>query len=116
MTCCNESYFVGSDVSHGGLNAMNFIVTYIKAGHFAALDDIHSKITRCFCKTPGHPVMLGNAATRLVSSTMNRVTDIRANINDGYQLLHFFGSEPLTVDAVEGICIKIAAFRSHITY
>src|SRR4051794_18836220 len=100
MTCPNKTYLSGSDVALAGMNAMNFIVPDIKACHFAALNDIHPKITCCFRIPPGYPVMFGNAATWLVSSTMNGVPHIRADIDDGYQLLHLFRSKPFTIDTV----------------
>ena len=106
MTCCNKTNLSCSDITLRSLNAINFIVADIKACHFSSLDNVYSKITCSFCITPRHPIMLGNAATWLVGSTMNRVPDIRADIDDGHQLLHFCRSKPLTVDAVEGIRIQ----------
>src|SRR5436190_24241923 len=94
---------------------MNPIVPDVKAGHFGALDDIYSKVARCLRISPGHPVMLSNAPTRLVSGTVNRIPDICANIDDRHQFLHFSGSEPLTVDTIECIRIEVLAFRTHIT-
>jgi hypothetical protein len=58
--------------------------------------------------------MFGDATTRLVSRTVNRIPYVLADIDDGYQLFHLSWSQPLTVDAVQGIRIKIPALRSHI--
>src|SRR5450432_3582675 len=115
MTGCNETHLAGCDSALGGVYALDLIVPDVKACHFDALDDIHPKVARCFRIAPGHPVMFGDAATLLVAGTMNRIPNIRADIDDGYQFLHLSRSEPLTVDAVEGIRIEIPAFRSHIT-
>src|SRR5678816_1651323 len=105
MSGCNESNLSGSDIAKRSLYFMNFVFTDIKACHFASLDDINAKITCCFCITPGHPVMLGNAASRLISCTMNRVTDIFTDINDGHQLLYFRWSKPFAIDAVKRLSL-----------
>ena len=105
MPRCNESYLSGSDSALGGMNTMNFIVPDVKACYFSALDDVYPKVARRLRISPGHPVMFGDAATRLVSCTMNRLPDILADIDDGHQLLHLVWSEPLTIDAVQGIRI-----------
>src|SRR3954462_252676 len=94
---------------------MNLIVPDVKAGHFGALDDIYPKVARCLCISPSHPVMFRNAPTRLVSGTVNRIPDICADVDDRHQFLYLSGSEPLTVDTIEGICIEIPPFRTHIT-
>ena len=77
MTGCNEAHLAGSDGALGGVYALDLIVPDVKACHFGALDDIHPKIARCLRIAPGHPVMFGDAATRLVGGTMNRIPDIR---------------------------------------
>src|SRR5258705_8772553 len=105
MTGCNEAHLTGSDGSLRGVYGPDLIVLDVKARYFGILDDIHPKVARRFRIAPGHPVMFGDAAARLVGGTMNRIPDIRADIDDGYQLLHLCRSEPLTVDAVEGIGI-----------
>ena len=105
MTGRNETYLAGSDSSLRSMHALNFIVLDVKACHFGALDDIHPKVARCLRIAPGHPVMFGDAATRLVGGAMNRIPDILADIDDGNKLLHLCRSEPLTVDTVQGIRI-----------
>ena len=115
VTGCNETHLAGSDGALRGVYALNLIVPDVEACHFGALNDIHPKVARCLCIAPGHPVMFGDAATRLVGGSMNRIPDIFADIDDGHQLLHFCWSEPLTINAIEGIRIEIPAYRSHIT-
>src|SRR5882672_303038 len=77
MTGCNETHLAGSDGALGGVYALDLIVPDVKACHFGALDDIHPKVARCLRIAPGHPVMFGDSATRLVGGTMNRIPDIR---------------------------------------
>src|SRR5215218_2885099 len=115
MAGCNETHLARSDRALGGVYALDPIVRDVKARDFGALDDVHPPVARCLSITPGYPVMFGDATTRLVGGTMNRVSDIFADIDYGHQLLHLYRSEPLTVDAIEGIRIEIPAFRSHIT-
>src|SRR4051794_3237659 len=101
MTGRNEAHLAGSNGALGGVYALYLIVSDIKPCDFGALDDIDPQVARGFGIAPGYPVVFGNATTRLVGSTMNGVTNIRADIDYRYQFLHLFRSEPLTVNAIE---------------
>src|SRR6478735_12394597 len=100
MSCRNQSHLPRSNSPLGTVYTLDPVIPDVKARHFCALDDIHPKVARCLRIAPGHPVMLGNATTRLVGGTMDRVAHIRTDIDDGHQLFHFLRGEPLTVDAV----------------
>src|SRR4029453_13173622 len=115
MTCSNESYLAGCNGALAGIYPLDSIVPDVKTCHFDALDDIHPKVACCLRIAPGHRVMFGDAATRLVSGTMNWIPDIRTDVDDGHQFLHLCRSEPFTVNAVEGVRIEISAFRTYIT-
>src|SRR6185436_675243 len=115
MTCSNKANLSSSDIALRGLNTINFIVANINPPDLSALDDIDAKITCRFRIAPSHPIMFRYATTWLISCPKNRVPNIWADIDDWHQLLHLFRSKPLTVDPIQCIRKKIAAFRSYIT-
>src|SRR5688572_28821605 len=101
MSGCNQAHLQRRNSSLRRVHAMNLVIPDVKTCDFSALDNIYPEITCCLRISPGHPVMFGNTAPRLVSCTMNRVPDIRADIDDGHQFLDFLWSKPLTIDAIK---------------